>query len=355
MMPEADLISEITQRVADARGRKQALVIRGGNTRRFPGRVVAGEVLDIGPHRGVTEYEPTELVVTARAGTPLSELESLLAGEGQMLAFEPPRFGAEATLGGAIAAGASGPRRPYAGAARDFVLGLGCVTGRAEHLQFGGKVMKNVAGYDVARLMTGAFGTLGVITEVSLKVLPIPECELTLVHECTAAEAIARMNQWAGRPLPLSAAAHHDGCLRVRLGGTVAAVEAAARALGGERMADGDACWRALRDLEHPFFRLQGRLWRLSVPPAAPVVPLPGEWYLDWGGAQRWYVGDAAPAEVRAAAVRADGHASMWCGAASAEEAFHPLTTPLAALHRQIKRAFDPDGILNPGRMYADI
>jgi len=350
---DADCSATIAQAVEQACARGQPLAIRGGGTRAFRGRAVRGDTLDVAAHRGVLDWEPAELVVTARAGTPLSAIEALLAGGGQMLAFEPPRFGAEATLGGAIATGMSGPRRPYAGAARDFVLGVRMLNGRGEALSFGGRVMKNVAGYDVSRLMCGAYGTLGVVLDVSLKVLPRPAVEVTVVRECAAAEAVVTMNRLAGTPLPLSASCHEGRLLRLRLSGVESAVSAAAATLGGECDEDGAAYWDALRDQRLPFFRAPGSLWRISLPCAAAPLALPGEQLVEWGGAQRWLCGDVPAEAVRAAAAAAGGHATWTRGAAASDEVFAPLPAGLAALHRRLKRAFDPEGVLNPGALYS--
>lgn len=352
MGTERDCAAEIAARIAAACAGRHALAIHAGGTRAFFGRPALGEPLDVSAHRGVVAWEPSELVVTARAGTPLAELEALLASGGQMLAFEPPRFSSASTLGGAIAAAMSGPRRPYAGAARDFVLGVRCANGRGELLSFGGRVMKNVAGYDVARLMCGAFGTLGVLLEVSLKVLPLPPGEITLAHPSAQAEAIATMNRIAGTPLPLSGASHDGECLRLRLSGAESSLRAAAASLGGEPVPDGPAYWEALRDQRLAFFDAPGPLWRLSLPAATPPLALPGEQYVEWGGALRWVRTPLAAADVRAAASAAGGHATLYRGDAGTGEVFHPLPPPMIALHRRLKQAFDPGGILNPGRLY---
>jgi len=335
----------------------------GGGSKAFYGRRPIGTQLALAGHRGVVNYEPKELVLTARAGTPLVELEALLAEQGQMLAFEPPHFGADAgsqssaqaTLGGAIACGLSGPRRPYAGSARDFVLGMRIINGHGELLHFGGEVMKNVAGYDVSRAMTGALGTLGVILEVSLKVLPRLEQELTLVQERDPDDAIRSMNQWAGSPLPLSAACYDGRKLYVRLSGTPKAVDAACGRIGGDRVADGDHYWWTLREHRHALFDNGRPLWRLSLPSQAPMLALPGSQLIDWGGAQRWLAGDAGDAGdevIRDAAARAGGHATLFRGGDRDGEVFHPLPQALVALHRKLKHAFDPQGIFNPGRLY---
>ena len=344
----ADRTEVLRESVARAFADAAPLRIRGGDSKAFYGRRAAGEVLDVAGHRGIVAYEPSELVLTARAGTPLAEVEAALAGHRQMLPFEPPHFGPGATLGGTVACGLSGPRRPYAGAARDFVLGAQVVSGRGEVLRFGGQVMKNVAGYDVSRLMVGALGTLGVLLEVSVKVLPAPAHEMTLVLETDARTAIETMNRLAGRPLPISAACHAGDRLYLRLSGSESGVEAARVALGGET-ADG-SFWQALREHRLPFFAGDGPLWRLSVPPTAPPLDLAGPMLLDWGGAQRWVRSDAGEARVRQVADSAGGHATLFRGGDRGGTVFHPLAPPLAALHRRLKAAFDPAGILNPGR-----
>ncbi len=360
MTGQFDASHSLVDGVRAAHAARTPLRIRAGHTKNWYGNHnAAGQplarpaTLDVRAHRGIVRYEPTELVITARAGTLLSEIESALDENNQMLAFEPPRFGEGATLGGTIACGFSGPRRPYAGAARDFVLGTRIIDGRGEVLRFGGEVMKNVAGYDISRLMAGALGTLGVLLEVSLKVLPKPRAELTLTRETPAADAIRLANEWAGRPLPLSAITHDGARLFVRLSGAERAIAAARAIIGGETVADGEAFWLAVREHRHSFFQGDAPLWRLGVPPAAAPIAVPGAWFLDWGGAQRWLRSDAPAEAVRVAAEKAGGHATCFrnrCGG----HVFHPLPAAEAALYMRIKKAFDPDGILNPGALYPD-
>jgi glycolate oxidase FAD binding subunit len=336
------------------------LRIRGGGTKDFYGGTLAGDVVDTRVYAGIIDYEPTELVITARAGTSLAAVESAMRGRGQMLAFEPPRFAEGGTLGGAVASGLSGPRRPYAGAVRDLVLGLRVFDGTGEHLSFGGQVMKNVAGFDVARLMTGALGTLGLITEISLKCLPMPKAESTVAFEWTADEAIRRVNEWGGQPLPLSATYFHQGRLCIRLSGAQPAVAAAMARLGGERVDAGDAFWMTVRDHTHAFFAgpaaERASLWRLSVKSTAPYTDLGGEQLIEWGGALRWLVAGERtdPLKVRQWAAAQGGHATLFRTPAKSASVFQPLDATLAGLHQKLKAVFDPQRIFNRGRLLDD-
>jgi len=384
-------LRQITERIRAAFADGTALRLRGGGTKDFYGEALRGEVLDTTPLAGITSYEPSELVVTVRAGTPLAELEAALAEQGQCLPFEPPHFGegstrveplgervlksgcaagSVATVGGMVAAGLSGPARATAGSVRDYVLGLTLVNGRAEQLVFGGTVMKNVAGYDVSRLMAGAMGTLGLITQVSLKVLPVAPAEATLRFELDEATAIRRLNEWAGEPLPLNASSWVMDAgrpvLYLRLRGAVAAVSAACQRLlaqvPGERVdsPETSADWTAARDLRLPWFAegfARGQdLWRLSVPLACAPLDV-GDTMIDWLGGQRWVwadVGDAAAAQrLRAAASQVGGHATLFRAASDvvAVPRFDALKPPLDRIHAQLKREFDPAGIFNPGRL----
>ena len=347
------------ERIRASIASRTALRIRGGGTKDFYGEAPRGEVLDTRECRGIVDYEPTELVITARAGTPLREIEETMAAAGQMLAFEPPHFGDGATLGGAVAAGLSGPRRPYAGAVRDLVLGVRVLDGQGTDLRFGGRVIKNVAGFDVARLMCGALGTLGVLTEVSLKCLPLPRGEATRAFELSADEAIRRVNEWGSQPLPLSATCYFKGRLWVRLSGATPAVDAAVARLGGEPIVDGNAFWRSVRDHTHPHFEVANdpgaALWRLSVKSTAPFADLAGEQLIEWGGALRWLQGSPRIdiERLRAWASERGGHATLFRAAQRATGVFHPVAPALAAIHERLKAVFDPHGILNPGRFYS--
>ncbi|MDE1943263.1 MAG: glycolate oxidase subunit GlcE [Betaproteobacteria bacterium] len=345
---QAELQSLIDQvRAAHAAG--TPLRLQGGDSKSFWVCAQAERTLDIRPYRGVVDYEPSELVLTVRAGTPLSEVEALLGAQGQMLAFEPPHYGPNATLGGTIACGLSGPRRAAAGSARDFVLGVRLIDGLGRDLSFGGQVIKNVAGFDLSRLMAGAFGSLGVITEVSLKVLPRPPFELTLEWALQEGVALERMNQWGGQPLPVSATSFHNGRLRARLSGAEVAVRAAQARLGGEVVADGAAWWSALREQSAACFQTDKPLWRLAVKSSAPPLGLSGALLTEWGGALRWLASEHAASQVQKAACDAGGHALLLRGGHPAAPCFGGLDPILAQIHRRLKHAFDPKGILNPG------
>ena len=349
---QAELLeAEVVDRVQQAIAGRTPLSIRGGGSKAFYGRTCQDEVLDVAGHRGDIRYEPSELVFTARAGTPLVEIEALLVANNQMLPFEPPHFSPRATLGGMVAAGLSGPRRPWGGSVRDTVLGVKLINGRGEVLRLGGQVMKNVAGYDLSRLMVGALGTLGVLLEVSVKVLPFPAEERTRVFELDAASAAARQIAWGRLPLPLSATLVHGGRLFVRLSGGPQGVRAACASMGGEE-ADA-AIWGAAREQTLAFFRTDQPLWRISLPPAAPA--LPGEGLREWGGALRWLVSDESAEHIRQRAAALGGHATLFRGHDGAAAVFHPLPPALLALHQRVKQALDPDGLFNPGRLYPEL
>ena len=352
-------VSELQERIRDAALGQRPLRIRGGGSKEFYGRRIDGEVLDTRAISGIVDYEPTELVVTARGGTSLAEIDAVLGGANQMLACEPPQFGDGATLGGAVAAGLSGPRRPYAGAMRDCVLGVRVVDGTGEALRFGGRVMKNVAGFDVARLMTGSLGTLGILTELSLKCMPRPAVESTLARECSADESIRLANEWGGKPLPLSATCYVAGLFAVRLSGAEPAVAAARALLGGSDLADAARFWSGVRDHTHPFFaaaRSAGKtLWRLSVRSTTPYADLGADQLIEWGGALRWLAADdnIDGERLRAWARTHGGHATAFRGGTGL--VFQPLPPSILSLHQRLKHAFDPHGILNRGRMYPEL
>jgi glycolate oxidase FAD binding subunit len=359
-MLSTELFADTIRRAASS---GKPLRIRGSGSKDFYGQSLAGEVLDTRAHSGVVDYEPTELVITARCGTPLTELEAVLAERGQMFAFEPPHFGPHATLGGVVASGLAGPRRAaqglYCGSVRDHVLGLRIMNGEGEALAFGGTVMKNVAGYDVSRVMAGSLGTLGLILEVSLKVLPRPVAGRTLRLALDEKLALAKLCEWGGQPLPITASAWSEGELTLRLEGAEAAVKSAAAKLGGEAVTEQEAVeyWRGLREQSAAFFEGDMPLWRLSLPATAAPVSLAGTQLIEWGGAQRWFRTGDSEAQVRAAAAQAGGHATLFRAGHSGKEGlrvFTPLTPVLAGIHANLKKAFDPRGLFNPGRLYRE-
>lgn len=344
-------IGDIQQRVQDAAASATPLRIVGCGSKDFYGGALIGEPLSTTALDGIVDYEPAELVITAQSGTPLAAIEAALAARGQMLAFEPPHFAAAGTLGGAVAAGLSGPRRAYSGAVRDFVLGVRIIDGRGRVLRFGGQVIKNVAGFDVARLLAGSLGTLGVLTEVTLKTLPQPDVELTLVHAADEARALELCNTWAGRPLPVSATCHLDGRLHTRLSGATAAVTAARAQLGGEIVHDGAAFWSAIRDHSHAFFAHARTLWRISVASTLPPLGIDAPQALEWGGALRWIAGDLSAAE-RERIANLGGHVTCFRSAQRAHVAFQTVPAALHTVQRRLKQVFDPANIFNRNRLH---
>ncbi|WP_077000297.1 glycolate oxidase subunit GlcE [Variovorax sp. KK3] len=360
-------LRQISERIRAAAADRTLLRIRGGGTKDFYGQPPQGEELSTKAWQGIVSYEPSELVVTVRGGTEMTELDVLMATVNQTLAFEPPRLRFGSTVGGMVAAGLSGPARASVGALRDYVLGVQIINGRGELLQFGGTVMKNVAGYDVSRLMAGSMGTLGVITEVSLKVLPTAPAEATLVFDCDQADALRLLNSWGGQPLPLNASRWCQergvGRLWLRLRGAAAAVDAACKRLGGERQDEFEARddWDSLRDMRLPWFDAKpGRsLWRVSVPQTAPVLPFDGAPLVEWHGGQRWYFAGAGDGErLRAAARTVGGHATLFAPAADIDASvprFDALPTPLRRINEALMREFDPDAVFDRGRLLQSV
>lgn len=361
-MQDDDIVAHWAERIRAAAVDERPLRLRGAGTKDWYGQALVGEILDTRAHQGIVSYDPAELVVTARCGTPLAEVEAALAERNQMLAFEPPHFGRAATFGGCIAAGIAGPRRTAAGAARDFVLGVTLMNGRGEVLRFGGQVVKNVAGYDVARVMAGALGTLGLLLEVSVKVLPRPAVEATLKFDMNGTDAVRKLNEWCGRPLPITASAWRNGTLAVRLSGAESAVKTTRNVIGGEVVdaVEAERFWEGLREQTDPFFTMispRSALWRLALPSVAEPLHLPGAQLMEWGGAQRWWITDTDAQTVRITAKQAGGHATVFRAGREYDRSagvFTPLSAPLMNVHRGLKLAFDPARIFNRGRLYPD-
>lgn len=350
---DSDISAALQQQVLDALQDATPLDIAGSGSKSFLGHANREMQIDVRSHRGIVEYDPRELVLTARSGTTLHKIEATLSESGQMLAFEPPHFGAGATLGGTIACALSGPRRPYSGSARDFVLGCKLLNGHGEILSFGGQVMKNVAGYDVSRLMAGAYGTLGIMLEISLKVLPRPAASITVARVCSPADAVIYMSTLLSKPYPVDAACYHAELCYVRISGSAQAVREARNKIPGDVVQNAEAFWHALREHELPFFHHHSSLYRIMVKPATPPLSIEGAWLLDWGGAQRWLYSDEDTATVRHSVELAGGHVTIYRGGNQADEIFQPLPAPLLKMHQRLKAGFDPKNIFNHGRLYA--
>jgi len=355
-----DISAALQQQVMDALQDATPLDIVGGNSKSFLGRSenafqTRAMQIDVSAHRGIVDYDPRELVITALSGTTLKEIEAALAEKNQMLAFEPPHFGDAATLGGTIACGLSGPRRPYNGSARDFVLGCKLMNGRGEIMEFGGQVMKNVAGYDVSRLMAGAYGTLGILLEVSLKVLPRPPASITVVRECNPADAIASMSELLSKPLPVDAACYHGDSCYIRVSGGAQAVKEARTRIPGDVLPDAEKFWHALKEHQLPFFNHHNTLYRIMVKPATSPLHIEGAWLLDWGGAQRWLYSNEDVTSIRRRVELTGGHVTVFRGGKRDEEKFQPLSASLMNIHQRLKSGFDPKNIFNRGRLYAGL
>jgi len=349
----SDISQQLANEVKETFEKKSLLSIHGMNSKSFLRHADEGASLDTIEHTGIIAYEPTELVVTVRAGTPIQTLQATLAEQNQTLVFDPPTFNQKGSVGGAVAAGLSGPSRPWAGAVRDHVLGTRIIDGKGEVLNFGGQVMKNVAGYDVSRLMTGAYGTLGVLLDITFKVLPLPEQTTTRLLECSAQDAINNVNAWTSQAVPINGAYWLDNILHVRLSGTTAGVEAAMNTIGGNEITASESLWSDLRDHDHAFFN-DNTYWRLSVPPATPMLPLEGEWLIDWGGAQRWLKTTESSEKIIQVASDAHGYAEQWHGE-DKNNLRIPLDQTVNRYHQSLKDAFDPGRILNKGTFYPEL
>jgi len=353
-MAGVDYTGELVAQVKKAADQGQALRIVGGDSKAFYGRHGDGTPLQLVNHHGIVSYDPTELVITARAGTSLNEIDSALAEHGQMLPFDPPRFGPHATIGGAVASGLAGPGRPWRGAPRDLVLGVKLLDGKGQVQSFGGQVMKNVAGYDIARLMAGSLGTLGVLLEVSLKVLPHPAVDRTLVLEMDRERGLHKMRELSAKPVPLAGACHLQDRLYLHLSGNESGVDAWEKQIGGER-GTGKDFWIQLRDQQLEFFQQDAPLWRISLPPATGCRDFDAEALTDWAGAQRWLYTDMPAEQLREEVACHGGHATLFRGGDRHGQVFQSLDPVTLRLHEGLKRTFDPMGIFNPGRMYAEL
>ncbi|MEM7400826.1 MAG: glycolate oxidase subunit GlcE [Pseudomonadota bacterium] len=349
-----DCSTDIANEIQRAFQEKTALRIEGGSSKSFYGRSIDGKPLSLSQNKGIIEYEPSELYITAKSGTPLSVIEETIAKHSQVLPCEPPQFSNTATIGGMVACGLSGPRRASSGSVRDCLLGTEIINGKGETLRFGGRVMKNVAGYDTSRLMCGALGTLGVLMSVTLRLLPKPAFEETIVLELSESAAVSKMNDWASTPLPISATFYNGSCLYVRLSGSTSAVKASSREIGGDTYDTQTEFWESIKEHQHAFFNADMPLWRVSVPPNTQNLTLPGESVMEWNGGLRWCKSDANEKLIREKANNVAGHATLFKSTGEAE-IFHPLPITIMNIHKKLKQVFDPAGILNPGKMFAEI
>ncbi len=346
-------LSQLQEQVRVAISEARPLRIVGGNSKRHLGREPTGQPINVGNYTGVVEYQPTELVITIRAGTPVLDLQNILAEQDQSLACDPPKFDGKATVGGSLACNQSGPARPWHGSIRDHVLGIRLINGKGEHLQFGGQVMKNVAGYDVSRLQAGAMGSFGLITEVSLKVVPRPEASITVRRSVGADDAIRIMNEIGRSPAPLTGACWYNGSLYLRLSGPPAVIEAAASEVGGETHVEGSDFWTALREQELPFFDASPDLWRFSVRSNSAHPKSQENWLINWGGAERWLEGGHDREELERIASGFGGEVCRIRGGDRLAERLPSVSKSKRALLIKLKQAFDPAGVFNPGRLYS--
>ena len=352
---DADATTRLREQVLAAAAQGSSLRIVGGGTKQFYGREVVGEALQVSAHCGILTYDPAELVLTARAGTPLTEIDAALAQAGQCMPFEPPHFGSGATLGGTIACGIAGPARAYAGAVKDFVLGVTLMNGAGQVLRFGGQVMKNVAGYDVSRAMVGSLGTLGLLTDVSMKVLPRAPATATRVFELDASSALQQISDWAQKASCISATCWVDGRLFVRLSGSDAAIQASAARMGGQAYEANGEFWRSVREQSHAFFDSSPELIRMSVPASCPAQSFAADCLIEWGGTQRWLKTESHIDTLRAAARSVGGFATRFRTRDRFGDVFEPVPDAQMRLQKSLKAVFDASAIFNRGRLHAQL
>ena len=348
-----DIQVELIHAVEKAIEQKQPLAIHGSNSKNFLGNEITGKPVDVSMHSGIIEYEPSELFITAKCGTPLKELESILRDNGQILPFEPPSFTSADTLGGTVACGLSGPRRAYANPIRDCILGAHIINGKAEYLTFGGNVMKNVAGYDASRLMCGAYGTLGIIMQVSIRVAPKPQHEMTTVLECSENQAITQLNRWTQTHFPITASFFHDNLLHIRLEGLQNSVVNTHKKIGGEPLSSSKEFWCSVKNHQHDFFNSDLPLWKLVIPQNTPALSISGKTSLEWNGGLRWLTSNEDSENIINACKRSRGSATLFKSTSKPNDHLPDLPIGLKNLHIKIKSAFDPDNIFNQGRQYS--
>lgn len=341
------------QTIREAAAKKSPLNICAGNTKNFYGNSSSGETFDVSQYQGIIDYEPSELFITARCGTTLKQIETELDNHNQMLAFEPPHFGEQATIGGTVACGLSGPRRPYAGAMRDNMLGVHIINGEGHYLRFGGQVMKNVAGYDVSRAMCGALGTLGVIMQVSLKVIPKPETEITLQIETPESQALSTLHQLSQSSLPISATFIENNSLYLRLAGLESSIQKTKLELDAKQINESNDFWHTVKEQQRDYFKSAKPLWRINVPNNAPAIDLEETMLIEWNGGLRWLSSLLDDTLIRSKIQQLGGHATLFKSENKSADCFSELSPEVKTLHTNLKNAFDPLHIINPGRMYS--
>ncbi len=358
--PDHDDSKNLQQQVQNAIKTGQALNLQGGNSKSFYGNVnpsIDLQTLDISQHTGIVDYDPTELAITVRAGTRIRDLEALLAEHQQLLPFEPPCYSENATIGGAIASGISGPRRAYTGSARDTILGVQIINGEGEIANFGGQVMKNVAGYDLSRLMVRSMGTLGVILNVSLRVLPKPQHEITLNFEASQQDTLAYFRLLRKKQQIISGSVWIEDNCYLRLSGTQQAVQHSENKLDGFKISNSEQFWTEIKNHKTAFFQQDNKpLWRLSLPASTPAITsIKDDLLIEWGGALRWVYSNSPPNIIHSIANKHGGYATLFKGEVSETPCFTPLEPALFKLHKQLKNKMDPKGIFNPGRLYESL
>ena len=347
-----DRIQQLCNVVKHAHDTKQPLNIQAGNSKAFYGNHVDGQIIKTSDLDGIIEYQPSELYITAYASTSLQTIEDTLDEHNQILSFEPPHYSNSATIGGAIASGFSGPRRPYGDAIRDCILGTNIINGKGEYLSFGGKVMKNVAGYDVSRLMCGAFGTLGIITQASIKVQPKPKHECTLLFEFSEEQALNKIHSWLSELIPVTASYYENNHLWIRLSGLEKTLNNIHKQIGGEEISSNKEFWQSIKNHQTDFFHSNTPLWRCIIPHNSPFT-INGDSSFEWNGSLRWIKSTETADTIFSACQKYRGHASLFRSSSKPTDCLAPMNPQLQTIHQKLKHAFDPEKILNPGRMYS--
>ncbi len=355
-MSEHHLVKDFSEQIVHVIDSKKKLFIRGGRSKAFlVDASCDASVLNTSDYCGIIDYEPSELVITVRAGTRLQSVESMLSSRGQRFAFEPPAYDNNTTIGGMVACGLSGSARPYSGAVRDAVLGVKMLNGKGEILKFGGQVIKNVAGYDLSRLMTGSFGTLGVILEVSLKVLPIPQAQSTIAIKADRKSILNSLHQLHLTIPNITGLAASEEEIYCRVSGGKTVVKQTVDSLPGQILKSGETFWKSLRNHQLDFFKDDKPLWRVSLPPAAEPLKIDVESMVDWGGALRWLKTEQTPTKIIKSAESSGGSAYQFHAGSGDRLPLFYLSGGMAAIHKQLKHSFDPHDVFDTQTLYSEV